>query len=215
MMKAISFDVWNTLIIPNPVFAAHRKQLIASTLGVDEESASKAYTKVKRQVDTKAEIYGIGFNTPAVYRTLLSELQVQLDESDLFDLIHKVNELFLVYSPKVPLQVIKAVNFAQENGFLIGIGSNSNFISGKIMHPFLEKTLGVKFDFGVYSDLCGTAKPNPEFFKNILKQANTINVTHIGDHEVCDGGAEAVGFKFELIKNPETLFNVVKEIYHG
>jgi FMN phosphatase YigB (HAD superfamily) len=217
MTKAISFDVWNTLIQPNPEFAKQRKRLLAETFGEDERTCAAAFTKVKTHVDNMAEQHGIGYYTHQNYQMLVNELQSDMDIAEQTLLALKVNVLFAEYPPLIAYPVREAVKMASNNGMMIGIGSNSNFISGSVMQPFLEKAFRVDFDFCVYSDLFPYAKPHPEFFYQIAYRAGVPvdRIVHIGDNAICDGGADKVNMKSRIIASPDDVFNAVKEICNG
>lgn len=215
MIKAISFDVWNTLVSPNPVFAEARTKLIAAELELPESVVKKSYTKVKRQVDSLAETNGVSYTTQLVYSTLLRELVGHKKGVRRQVLINDVNALFLKYPPTTPESTLQAVKDAVEHGLKIGIASNSNFISGKIMHPFLEERFGVKFDFSVYSDLSLYAKPAKNFFREVLEKSEVLSdeIIHIGDSLVCDSGSIKVGIHYRIIKNADKLHDVIRGIY--
>lgn len=214
-MKAISLDVWNTLITPNPAFAVRRKDLLAEAFGIDADIVSAAYTKTKQSVDTAAECSGLVYTNVQVYTKLFDLLQVDVNTFDRFDLIHSVNSLFLKYPPMVSSAIKTAVQQAS-SVVRVGIASNSNFISGAVMHPWLQQEFGMVFDFGVYSDVVGCAKPNPDFFNLVARRAAVSDgVLHVGDNVVCDGGATACGFDFKLATDSDAVVAAIKEWCDG
>lgn len=214
MIKQVSFDVWNTLVKPNPLYATLRTEALAELVGVDFETAKKAYTTTKRQVDHAAEACGIGLATNEVYLLLMANVGVAVVNQHHTGITFRcmVERLFEKHPPVVT-DAAKQLHAALiDRGMIINIASNSNFISGHVMHPFLQSEFGA-VDFGVYSDLIEASKPNRMFFSRIMyeegyRQADTI--LHVGDNLICDiGGARAVGMKAAYVANPDTIYDVV------
>lgn len=220
-MKHISFDVWNTLISANPAYAIERAEFLAEVFDRpphDLEEIKKIYSRVKSVFDSGAERNHSSF---AVYSTLIDELSIKFGYTDalnVFSLKDAFTEMFLRNPPIILQDLIKVIQEYYRRGFTISIGSNSNFISGEVMHPFLISKFGDIFKFGVYSDIIGSAKPSPEFFKTICKEADLPprQILHIGDDVRCDAeGSSVAGFQSLLIKNPADLLKHLIKENHG
>lgn len=211
MIKHVSFDVWNTIVKPNPEFAQHRTKLIALILNLDVDFVKQAYTKTKRVVD------GTAFSTPGVYRLLFASCGVSVSSGLAREIRETVNELFRKHPPIIVPTNVELMSWLHDEGFTTSIGSNSNFVSGDVMHPFLEQALGHKFEFGVYSDLIGHGKPAPQFFNLIHSRlrafrpdARCEEILHVGDNYICDvRGAVQNGMTGLLIESPDVLMERV------
>lgn len=215
----ISFDVWNTLIIANPAFAAARTGYLAWALKRDTAEVKDAYTRVKKQVDTAAEDTGVGYTTPEVYAKLFEALNVEYNDIFAEALMYDVNDLFLRHPPTIVDSVKRLIALARSRGLTVSIGSNSNFISGRQMYPWLLSQFDHAFSYGVFSDLERTAKPSATFFGRVIDNARQCRgqgavpphaIVHVGDNPICDGwGADEVGIRGLLVKGPDQLFDTV------
>ena len=115
------------------------------------------------------------------------------------------------------------MNELTDRGITVSIGSNSNFISGYTMHPWLNSRFDKAFQFGIYSDAIGVAKPFASFFGRVIDGVYRLygyenvlvrNVMHVGDSELCDVfGPSQLGMQALLISDPKNLYNdVIKSI---
>jgi putative hydrolase of the HAD superfamily len=225
MIKHVSFDVWNTIVKPNPEFASTRTKLIAIALNLDPDYVKTAYTKVKRFVDGCAENSdGAAFTTDEVYKLLFSSLHVPVSPGLAREIRETVDELFKRFPPIIVPSVVTLFDYLRKQGITASIGSNSNFISGTVMHPYLQSVLGERaagdaYLFGVYSDLVVTAKPSKLFFDAVAFKTNVYRddsvaraeILHVGDNEICDvEGARRAGMHSLLIGSPDLLCEQVK-----
>lgn len=217
MFKHVSFDVWNTIVKPNPEFALYRTKLLALILNLDVDFVKRAYTTTKRVVDSAAEIDGTAFSTPEVYKLLFAACGVSVSPGLAREIRETVDEVFRKHPPIIVPTNVELMGWLHDEGFTTSIGSNSNFVSGDVMHPFLEEALGHKFQFGVYSDLIGHGKPAPQFFnlihtrlRNIRPDALCEEILHVGDNNICDvQGATSHGMSGLLIESPDVLMERV------
>lgn len=216
MIKQVSFDVWNTLITPNAEYAKLRTQALADLVGVDFDTAKKAYTATKKQVDGDAEQYGIGLRTDAVFDLLLQKFEADPTKRRYLcmDFRTEVEALFAAQPPRVTDSAKHTIQRLKSMGIKVNIASNSNFISGLTMHPFLQSEL-VHLDYGVYSDMIMSSKPAPRFFMYVLhneKRGTALarNILHVGDNMICDvEGAKRCGMQAAVVNDPDYLYDVV------
>lgn len=213
MIKHVSFDVWNTIVAPNREFAEQRTRLLARALGREAAFVASAYTRVKQEVDAAAEREGIACTTADVYARLFAACGAELSPARARAIRLDVEQQFHGHPPRIPAAVIELMQRLTERGIATSIASNSNFVSGEVMHPFLAAALQHEFAFGVYSDQIGHAKPSPAFFAQVCAPLLAANpslardeILHVGDHPVCDvQGARAAGLHALLIESPERL----------
>jgi putative hydrolase of the HAD superfamily len=220
MIKHVSFDVWNTLIKPNPEFSLNRTKFIAIALNLDVEYVKHAYTKVKAFVDGCAENSdGAAFTTPEVYQLFFKALGVSVSPGLAREIRLTIDHMFIQYPPVLAADATDLMTWLADQQITTSIGSNSNFISGNVMHPFLERVTPRPFLYGVYSDLLVAAKPGSKFFDAVYEQIllkhtellDRANVLHVGDNPVCDvEGAQNADMNGLLIESPDLLCQQVK-----
>lgn len=219
MIKHVSFDVWNTLITPNPAYAEARTKFLALALNMDPAHVKLCYTKIKAIADGDAEKNGIAFKTDELFQLLYRSIGVFVSPGLHREIRATTEQLFKSCPPVLGEGVRELMDWLHERGITTSIGSNSNFISGTVMRPFLEEQLGRPFLTAVFSDLIGSAKPHPEFFDAVAFKVNVFRdppidrneILHVGDSTICDiTGAQRAGIHSLLIKTPAILRDQVK-----
>jgi len=235
MIKHVSFDVWNTLIVPNPYYAQARTQLLAEQFNLEPERVKRVYTFVKQTIDRNAEVAGAGPTTYEVFEALIrrlnTERNVQWELYHIQDysvpLRNTMERLFMMYPPHVTESARMVFELLRDMDISISIGSNSNFISGHVMHPYLQNVLGRirEISYGVYSDLEGASKPSYGFFETIHLKGNghgkvhaigKDQYLHVGDSQVCDVvGAKMYGFNAVRVTDPHLLYSTVAQTIHS
>lgn len=218
-IKHVSFDVWGTLISANSMYALRRTQLVSEMFHLDTAVVKKAYTETKSFVDTAAEKHGVAYSTDGVFSMFFDALNlpVPLGPQSRMLMRQHFEALFRTYAPTIHEDVTPLRIFLKNRGVTMSIGSNSNFISGTVMFPFLQSELNNMFDFGVFSDLDLVAKPDTEFFDRVVIEASKDRdlyrheILHVGDSRICDGmGAFSSGLEYALIEHPSHLYAAVR-----
>lgn len=223
-LSHISFDVWNTLLIPNPTFANERAHIIknAFELRHSVDQIKKDYTKLKSIIDKEA--LGLERAPSAIenwirfMNTYPSPLYKSYNE--VYDKVYNpIQKSFNQNPPSMLPETIKVIKELKQRGYSLSIGSNTNFISGTTLYRILQERTDTAFNFTVFSDLIGVSKPNPKFFQHILQYAQVqkheiqkSHVLHVGDDYTCDfTGAVTFGFNALLCSKPEHVATDVTE----
>jgi putative hydrolase of the HAD superfamily len=209
----VSFDVWNTLVVPNPAFARDRNAYLAAALRRDVESLRRAYAQVKLELDADAERDGRALATPDVYARLFAMCECTPAPAHAAALRRHVDALFLAHPPTLAPALAPLLADLRAQGITTSIASNSNFISGALMQPWLESATQHEFSCAAYSDLLGLAKPAPAFFDHVVTRVHQRRpglprdaMLHAGDHPTCDrDGARAAGWQSLWIRSPDQL----------
>ena len=227
MIKHVSFDVWNTLVVANPHFATARAKLLSEVSGISAAQCKIVYTQVKQQLDRTASEYGIGAPVICSLDKLMLELTGKQARHDVLDkLQYNIERLFALYPPKVTDTAIRTISALLDKGILISIGSNTNFVSGRVMHQYLRRVIQSHigpqpFFGGVYSDKVLASKPSEAFFAAVIDLAQHTakenhqrrtneQILHVGDNYVCDVmGPTDAGMYAALVSTPDQLFDVV------
>ena len=223
--KHVSFDVWNTLIAGNLTFSANRLAIIAKHFNLEpvyHSTIKEAYRDVKHTLDWLAETRGEAYTCLQVYSLLASKLGITgVTDESLEQLRLAVEQEFLINPPIALPETVAALQKLRDAGYTVSIGSNSNFISGSTMYPWLQQTFG-DFEFGVFSDLEQTAKPNSKFFDKIADLAYSTRklwrsqIIHVGDHEICDvRGAKNADMHPILCNAVTDIPSIVTQILEG
>ena len=223
-IKHISFDVWNTLLFPNPEFSFRRAEFLHNALIDDEKvsilSVKDAYTAVKKALDEEA-IAGL----PAMSSTdnwirlcdsfAHPKYTKRLEISE--QIVTPIEKLFMQYPPTFPEKTVQMLKDLKKSGYTLSIASNTNFISGNILHELITAATGDIFSFVLFSDITGESKPSAKMFEDILRGVNDIDpskitccdeILHVGDHPICDvQGAHDYGMYALLCTKPEDMYN--------
>ena len=217
MIKHISFDAWNTLLIPNKKYAQLRAELLSDTFHVHVDRANAVYKDTKHLLDHLAEAHGLGSNVHHAFNVLATKFGAE-DHKIIHPLMDQVSELFLAHPPTILEDSVKAIEEEKAQGVTIGITSNTNFISGYDLAEVFENHFN--FEVGVFSDLVGSSKPSKLIFdvhlKELAKHHDDIDrseVLHIGDNHICDFiGAKNFGFQAEFITNVDQVPQILRNI---
>lgn len=217
-IKHVSFDAWNTLIESNSEFATRRTDLIASRCDVPAKVTKAAYSALKAVADHRAEQRGLQISQKDLYDRLFAMMGVVLDRWQIERLQADIAVVFDLYPPTMRDDVFRVLEELVSRGISISVTSNTNFISGTVLEDvlfgdaaMLSRT-SVIFDFTVYSDLVGHAKPSSKIFQHVINLSGRqpAEILHVGDNAICDGNASRVGFKTCIVDGPHQLHKLLE-----
>lgn len=215
-IRHVSFDVWKTLIEPNPEFGKARLRFLAAELSLPSDTVEQVYRAIKDGADRAAEVAGVGATSVTLWQRLVGELG--REHADWYELRKGMERLFHKHPPIVRRETIEALRLLQARGLGLSIASNTNFIRGECLHDVALGAWGVAWDFQVFSDELGYAKPHPRFWKRVKEQsfmktaAKPHEVLHVGDNRICDGGCTSAQLQFAHIKGPADVPAVLEGI---
>ena len=213
MIKHVSFDLWQTLIRPNPVFRVKRAEIIAGRYNLKNKTVAEIIQfiveqdkLIERQNWTKDE------KMPAIemYKFVLQQMNAVSAESITEEagfLLTASNKLFLEFPPEFLNPQIPDILYSLKNrGLTLSIGSNTGFVEGTVLRNLLEKS-GILhyFSFFIFSDEINSSKPSARFFRQLWKKSAfpKSQILHIGDNNLADyQGAFDFGLNALLITNP-------------
>lgn len=209
-MKHLSIDFWNTLGTPNAKYAEARNLVLAMAYGRSVDEAAAIYAEVKAAVDRTHSQYCRPLPLDVCY-TLLHRMFV-VDGGD-----QPINELrrrqkvqlalenaFRAHPPKLLPGLAETLQKIQAQGVTMSITSNTNFIRGALIREVVLEPV-MRFDFYLFSDEVGYAKPHPKIWEAVIDRANVYpqDILHIGDDVNADyGGAVAAGLNAAFVMNP-------------
>lgn len=215
-----SFDLWLTLIKSNPGFKTERTKIFHRDFNPANKSIDEvahAFRQVDLMCNAVNERTGKNIDSDEMYLMVISLInnnQFNLHEVDTTRLYTEMEDLIFKYKPVLYSdETIEVLGHLKDlSGITLSILSNTGFIRGFTLRKILmELKLHSYFDFQLYSDEVGLSKPNPDFFKLMLKKisevnpandANLKNIIHIGDNPKADiEGADAIGINSFLINS--------------
>ena len=207
MIKAVTFDLWNTLIIEKNYtelrVKAFRKALIEEGISRTLEEVLKAHeAATARYNKVWAEEHR---HLPNEERLNLSLelLGVELPDNVKASVVREFAEAFLRDPPELNDGVVKTVRRLSAK-MKLGIISDTGLTPGSVIRRYLsEKGLLSYFSATVFSDELGYCKPDVRAFMKALRLLGTkpAEAMHVGDLLRTDvAGAKAAGMKAVWLK---------------
>lgn len=212
-IKAVTFDLWDTVFIdesdepkrkarglaPKPI---ERRNLVESYLKrhqpISREAVDLAYNVTDAAFRTVWYNQNVTWEMPERLAVLLNGLGRELPQDEFDELVRQHEEMELEISPDIAANIELALAGLQEK-YRLGVISDTIFSPGRVLRGILEKYDLLKyFDFFVFSDEAGCAKPNPILFEKAAAGLGVElhEIVHIGDRREKDiDGPHAVGAK--------------------
>jgi len=212
-IKAVTFDLWDTVFIddsdepkrkamglpPKPVA---RRNLVETFLNrhrpVTRETVELAYNMTDAAFRHVWYNQNVTWEVPERLSVLLNGLGMELPRDEFDELVRLHEEMELEISPDIADHIGPALAGLKEK-YRLGVISDTIFSPGRVLRGILEKyNLKQYFDFFVFSDEAGCAKPNPLIFEKAAEGLGVAltEIAHIGDRREKDiDGPHAVGAK--------------------
>ena len=217
MLKAVTFDLWWTLIRETPEGSQHSKEerirrigaaLLEEQVVVDPDAISRAY-------EAEGARLGALWTT---FRDIGSRVQVELlldilqmgdriPRSDaLMDRLVEAYTLPILSALPMPLDGASDVlAMLRARGLKLAVICNTGRTPGKVLRIVLERLdLAKYFSAQTFSDEIGLRKPHPEIFNCTLAALGTEpqEALHVGDTPSSDvAGARAIGMRAVYLRH--------------
>lgn len=210
-IKAISFDLWGTLIKSNPEYKEKRLDLIQQYTTMSRYEIQYNIDTIKKNIDVLVEKFGFHYNAEDIYFSIMNKCNINTTEVNLKELCE---DLFLKYPPVLIDNDLPELLKELAKNYTLVISSNTVLINGF----YLERTLyglGIIYSFNhaFFSNEIGHSKPNPLFFKDVHSKLGllTNEIVHIGDNQKTDIlGAMNYGFNTQFITETNTITDIIK-----
>jgi putative hydrolase of the HAD superfamily len=205
MIKAVSFDFWNTMFTEQPggfkLYQSRRRERLAAAI---HEHGDFTQEQLERACLLEAEahhrIWREEHRTLATAERIgkiLTHLEVSLPAAGMAELTADYEEGVLE-NPPVLIEGVREAVETLASRYRLGIISDVGFSPGRVLKVLLGRAglLGL-FDSMVFSDEAGCSKPSIKVFERTARSlaARPPEVVHIGDLEYTDiAGAKAAGF---------------------
>ena len=188
MIKAITFDLWNTLIA-NKSHSEQRLQYFFRFL--QEKEILVTFDDFENAFNKKFHFSEVTFEeiefrhiyTVDRILNVLNEIKVEISKADLDHLRQQFESLMLQDPPQLKDGVKKTLE-ELVSSYQIGLISNTGVTPGRILSKVLDDhDILDFFDVTVFSDESGFFKPHSKMFKIPLKKlkCKAQNAIHVGD----------------------------------
>ena len=211
-IRAITFDLWDTVIIddsdepkraaqalpPKPVM---RRNLVHEFLRrhrpINRELIDIAYDVVDAAFRQVWYEQNVTWTVSERLSVLLGGLKRELPQEEFDELVRLHEDMELAVRPDPAPGIAEAVAALHKKNYRLGVISDAIFSPGRALRELLAGYGILKyFDAFVFSDEIGCAKPEPAVFHAAAKTlgVRTFEIVHIGDREPKDiAGPHAVG----------------------
>jgi len=212
MIKALTFDLWNTLIGDTHVDISNRR--IAILLHVCEQqrcyrdisAVRAAYQSATRLWEECWRVKRKGISIQALVAHIFEKLNVRIESTVQEQVVIEFAEVVLEDPPPL-LDFASAVLEVLSTKYRIGLICDTGFTPGQVLRQVLKKhNILHYFSCLLFSDEVGTAKPSVLIFQRALDalQLSADEVVHIGNLLETDiVGAKAIGMTAVWIDRDE------------
>lgn len=199
--ELISFDLWLTLIRSHSRFKPLRNRLLRDWMApdMDMEAFEQIVRREDREADRRAQATGDDAGFTARVIALAGAIGVEAPaDADLNHLYQQQSALFRRYPPQlIDAETLFLLQTLKARGCKLALVSNTGYVQGDVMRQTLaDMGLAACFDWMIFSNEIGYAKPDPRIFQALISTSNVpaARIMHIGDDLVSDvQGARSMG----------------------
>lgn len=198
MNKAISFDLWQTLIGGNPKFKEEKCELIRSYFSIDKSDREilDSFVRADKLLDKIQEKFLIQPELITSWAIVLCEIGIeQTNPADIERFLEIYNQLFLEFPPvlfdDVEWLFEKLVKFERTDSYIL---SNTILVQSQTLQKFIETTV-LKEITAFYSD---THFPKPDC--RAFEVFENKPFIHVGDNIITDGNCINSGIEFYQVR---------------
>lgn len=222
-IKAVTFDLWQTLIVEDHEINKRRSQLRIDRVSDALKSASQPFPEEElwrafsECVSHCGEfrLRGLEVSFDRQIDIFLEHLQPKLPERLSIDQKHAVREAYDLAFLDAALPADPAAKSVltalKSRGCSLGLISNTAMTSGATFRVHLERLDLLKFlDALVFSDEAGYAKPSGKVFQHALDSLGVPPnaAVHVGDDRAADvGGALKAGLRAVWVARPPDSYD--------
>lgn len=177
-MIHLSFDVWNTLLIPNPKFANHRRKSLLPYIGKSEMQYKALKNKYNDPIRNAHAPSPSSFD---IWQELCGDV-TSASKAKMWS-----ESAFDTYPAFSVEQADRMFDLLNERGITYSILSNTSYVSGfNVSRRLREAYANFQPRFEIYSDIFGYAKPHPKVAKEVIDRVGHMDIVHFGDDYECD-----------------------------
>ena len=212
MIRAVTFDFWETLVRDSPENLARqrarridalRRALERAGRGLSRPEVEAVYERSERVLTerfwSRDRDPAIGEQVRLVLDIAAPGISATLAPPLLAEAIAGYIEPVLQFPPELHPGAAEAVGGLAARGIALGIVSNTGRTPGIVLRQVLDRyDLLRHFSVISYSDEVGYRKPDPEIFRRTLEGLGTEarHAAHVGDNPIADvHGAQQAGMR--------------------
>ena len=196
-ISAVTFDLWQTLIMDTPEQGRVRAQvridgamaaLAKAGKPYPQEQVLEAYNACRRACDairSEGRDLAFGRQVDTFIGCIEEGLPAQLTQAAIDEIAAAYCDAFFVYPPQVHEHAAEVLREVKAEGYKVGLLSNTGMTPGYAFRAFLEQQgLTPYFDVMAFSDEMLLSKPARLMFQRVLKDmgADPGETVHVGDH---------------------------------
>lgn len=237
-IDAVTFDLWQTLIIDNRELGRSRtarrldetsKCLEESGYYFDYGHIQEAYRRcyrICREIHFEGKDYSFDHQVLIFIENIGADLPQELTQGAVERINYWYGEAFFDFPPLVDPLAHDMLRRIKDNGYKIGLISNTGMTPGRLFRRYLgDNDLLDFFDVLTFSDEVLLCKPSAAIFNLTLDGLESVpgRSLHVGDHVKNDIlGANNAGMKSvllgtaegqEMVANPDYRIMDLKELY--
>jgi putative hydrolase of the HAD superfamily len=231
MLKAIAFDLWETLITDTPDLSRQQERLRLSRM--EEILRARGYSAVADRIERAYRAlwhrcndlyWSTDVDVPCRRQIehFLEELELEpksFEESVLAELEHAYANAALEVLPAVVEGAPQTLAELKARGFGVGLISNTGRTPGYVLRPILEALgLASSIDVMVFSNEHGQCKPRPSIFEELRRGLGVAydELVFVGDNLYVDvHGAQRCGMRAVHFEPPVRGTAVAPPVDHG
>lgn len=208
-----SFDMWGTLLQPNPEFTGKRVEyfytkMLKSGIIISLHDISQILNDIGKLYDALSLMNGKSPDAIEMYAHAIFRMQGNLKDITplAMEIVYKeIESIFLENPPLLYPDTKSVLDELKLRAKTLSILSNTAYIRGNTLDKVLDM-YDIKSHFMIrcYSDQYDLSKPNPAFFNVVHRQLpySKESILHVGDNEVLDfRGATEFGWNGILINS--------------
>ena len=219
MLRAVTFDLWETLIkdVPEhePLLRARRigdiaQALRRSGLEPDPTAMERAHREVWNRMDAiwKARRDLSTLEQTRLYLDIaLGGELARISDEILEEAAHHYGHSLLHYPPRVVEGAVESVAHARKRGLRVAIICNTGRTPGLVLRRILDQHgIARHVEHFCFSNELGICKPDPEIFRRALEPLGVRpdEAIHVGDRPDLDlAGARAAGLRSVHLRIPD------------
>ena len=209
MIRAVIFDLWNTLIYDDPEISEQRNQLRLRSA----QDALATFGRAYEAADIEAAFLAAGTELASIHETerdismrgrtvlYLRHLDGELGDRLNDDAWQRLDEALLTpaltHRPPMLPGAVELVAALKSSGLRVGLISNAGITPGVVLARIMDDMgLGQHFDLTVFSDEVELSKPSPAIFAHALDELGLApdEAVFVGDQPILDvQGARRAG----------------------
>lgn len=203
MLKALTFDFWETLVTTNPSSTRARIDDLAQRFpDKDRAQIAHAYAQSWEQF-SQAGASGYGLPPAAILNGTLAHLEVALRPDSHHAMLERWQQATLEYPPRLNEGLPTILGELRARGLLIGLISDTGNTPGHILRELMRRwSIRSLFDWLTFSDEMGMTKRRPQVFRHTLRALGVrpSQALHVGDLPETDlAGARKAGMYTALL----------------